>query len=212
MKRTLKKITLFLFLAALAGCAQRELVKGDVLRVEKKVLAQSRAGFRLVLLRPGELAVRRVGLCPVRERKIYEEVKVTRSSAAIAGVSKIGCGIQKLGEISTRVFGQGVERPSNCGGASFTDRRPTGKMIPTPWVTVRHEVCGIPQKIPAGGQLRIQFPRSRDARTYRLGPGGTFRLDGELLGKLRLYLTLLENVQVEATYGGYQWQQKINLE
>ncbi|MDA1000213.1 MAG: hypothetical protein O2807_06825, partial [bacterium] len=130
MRQTPGKILLFLLLATLAGCAQREIAKGDVLRTERQVLANGRAGFRLALLRPGELAVRRVGLCPVQERKIFEEVEIIRDSAVLAGASKIGCGVQKLGEISSRVFGQGVDSPSNCGGASFTDRRPTGKTIP----------------------------------------------------------------------------------
>jgi hypothetical protein len=201
-------------LALLPGCASTEIAKGDILRVDRRDLPAESQNHRLAHRAPrvGELVLERLRMCPVQERHVYQEVEVTRQSAALAAASGVGCGVQKFGEIANVMTGRNVVNTSNCGGASFTDRRPTGRTIEGPWETVRREPCGAGDPVPVGGRLNLTFLRSGERRAYTLGPGGSFRISADDLAQLRIYFTLLKGIEVEAAYGGATWRQKIDLE
>lgn len=199
-------------LASLPGCASTELARGDVLRVDRRALPAEAQGHRLLLRAPGQLALERVRLCPVQERRIYQEVEVRRESAAFAAAAGVGCGVQKFGEIANLTSGRNVVNRSSCQGASFTDRAPTGKTIEGPWETVRREPCGPAQPARPGERLRLLFIRSGAEREYTLGEGGSLRVSPDDLAQLRIYFTLLKDIEVGALYGGSAWRQKVNLE
>ena len=199
-------------LAALPGCASTELARGDVLRVDRRELPPAATGHRLLLRAPGELALETVRLCPVQERRVYQEVEVRRESAALAAAAGVGCGVQKFGELANITAGRTVVSPSSCAGASFTDRTPTGRTLEGPWETVRREPCGGAQPARAGGRLQLLFIRSGVERAYTLGADGRFRIAPDDLAQLRLYFTLLKGIEVGAKYGEAAWRQKVDLE
>ncbi|MEK6710825.1 MAG: hypothetical protein AABZ64_09620 [Nitrospinota bacterium] len=198
--------------ALLPGCATTEIAKGDVLRVDRRSLPPERESQRLVRRGPGELALERVLLCPVQERRVYQEVEVRRGSAALAAVQGVGCGVQKFGELANITSGRTVVQPSSCGGVSQTDRQATGGAIEGPWETVRREPCGAGEAVRAGERLSLLFLRGGERRDYTLGEGGAFRISKDDLATLRIYFTLLKDIEVEARYGGTTWRQKIDLE
>lgn len=199
-------------LSALPGCASTELARGDVLRVDRRELPAEGRGHRLVRRGPGEIALERVRLCPVQERRVYEEVEVRRESAALAAASGVGCGIQKFGEIANITSGRTVVYRSNCAGATFTHRAPTGRTVEGPWETVRREPCGVAEPARAGERLRLHFIRSGIERAYALDAKGAFRVAADDLAQLRIYFTLLKDIEVEARLGDALWRQKIDLE
>ncbi|MBI3127564.1 MAG: hypothetical protein HYZ11_08180 [Candidatus Tectomicrobia bacterium] len=200
--------------AALGGCASTEIAKGDVLRVDRRELPAEGQGHRLLHRGPGAgaMALETVRLCPVQERRIYQEVEVRRESAALAAVSGVGCGVQKFGEIANLTTGRNVVNRSSCTGESFTGRQLTGRTIEGPWEIVRREPCGAGEPPRAGERLGLFVIRSGERREYALGGGGRFQVSADDLAKLRIYFTLLKDIEVEASHAGKTWRQKIDLE
>ncbi len=214
LSRILAKHPLLLLSAVflIPGCGSVETVKGDVLKVDRRTLASDSWGYRLTGKKPDSAILQKVQLCPVQERRVFQEVKVTRESGAISATAGVGCTVTKIGEFSERIFGQGVDRPSNCKGHSPTDREPTGRQIQGSWKTVRREVCGVPQPVSPGEKVRITIIRSREAKDHPVGEGGAIRFSREEMAKLRIYFTILRDMEIEGRYKGASWRQKLSLE
>ncbi len=199
-------------LALAAGCGSVETVKGDVLRLDRRTLAADSKSYHLALKGPGLALLERVEMCPVQERRIFREVEVSKQSAALAAPRGIGCGLTKFAEIGYVFTPQGNNDPSNCRGYSTTNRRPTGRQITGAWKTVERKACGASGPVTAGGEVQITFMKSRTTKTYPLGEGGVIRFNREDLARLRIFFTLLRDMEIEARYRGASWLQKLNLE
>lgn len=199
-------------LTLLPGCGSLETVKGDVIKVDKRSLPPDVTSFQLILQGPGVATLKRSEMCPIEERRIWREVEVSKQSAAISVPQGIGCGALKFVELGDRIFSRPGNAPSNCGGQSTTDRRPTGRQITGPWQTVRREPCGKTGPVEPGGVVRITFIRTRSSREYPVEAGGAVRFGREELARLRIFLSILKDMEIEARYGGASWLQKLNLE
>ena len=197
--------------ALLSGCGSVENVKGDVAKVDRRTLPADAAGFRLKGKPSGEAVLQEMKLCPVQERRTFREVRVSKHSGLIAVPQGIGCALVKVGEIGNFMTGGGGE-PSNCRGYSSTDRRETGKNIAGAWRTVRREACGEARPAPASGTLSVHFPKTRTVKTYPIGKGGAIRFSREDLARLRIYFTILRDMEIDVRYRGAKWRQKITLE
>jgi hypothetical protein len=199
-------------LALLSGCGSLETVKGDVFKVEKRVLPPDVTSFQLTLKVPGVVILRRSEMCPVEERRIWHEVEVSKQSAALAVPQGIGCGAVKFMELGERAFGKPGSASSNCGSHITTDRRPTGRKITGPWQTIRRKACGKTGPVRPGGTVRITFLRTRTSREYPVGAGGDVRFGREALARMRIYFSILKDMKIEARYEGAAWLQRLNLE
>lgn len=205
--------TFFLLVAMLiSGCGSTETVKGDVIKVDHRTLNPDTWGYRLAPNGANSVILHKVELCPVQERKVFQEVKVSRESAAISATAGVGCTVTKIGEVSQKIFGQRVNDPSNCRGRSVTDREPTGRQITGEWETIRKEACGDPQPVNSGGKIRVLVRKSREVFEYILTNSGTIQFSKEDLAKLRLYFTILRGIEIEAYYQGATWTQQLSLE
>ena len=199
-------------LALLPGCGSIETVKGDVVKVEKRSLPPDVTSFQLTLKGPGVATLKRSEMCPIEERRIWREVEMSKQSAALAVPQGIGCGALKLIEVGDRVFGKRDNTPSSCGSHITTERRLTGQNITGPWQTVRRKPCGKSGPVKPGGVIRISFIRTRSSHEYPVGAGGTVRFRREEIARMRIYFSILRNMEIEARYGGASWLQKLNLE
>jgi hypothetical protein len=199
-------------LALSAGCGSVKTVKGGVIRVDSRTLGPDIEGYRLDGKGGGLALLRKVALCPVQERRTFREVEVSTQSGALAATQGIGCGITKIAEIGYLITGSPGNDLSNCRGRSVTDRRPTGRKIKGPWKTVRRKSCGKTGAVPPGGTIRVTFLRNRSSKKYPVGPGGAIRFSEEDLVRLRIFFTILRDMEIEARYQGRSWVQKITLE
>lgn len=198
--------------ALLAGCGSVENVKGDVAKVDRRTLPADAAGFRLKGKPSGEAVLQEMKLCPVQERHTFREVRVSKQSGLIAVPQGIGCAFVKVGEIGNLMTGSPGGAPSNCRGYSSTDRRETGKNIAGAWRTVSREPCGGARPVPAGGTLSVHFTKTRTVKTYTIGKGGSVRFSREDLARLRIYFTILRDMEIDVRYRGAKWRQKLTLE
>jgi hypothetical protein len=148
----------------------------------------------------------------VQERRVFQEVKVTRESGAISATAGVGCTVSNIGKFSQRIFGLSSERLTNCKGRSGTDREPTGRQIQGAWKTVRRETCGVPQPVPPGGEVRVIVIRSREATDHPIGEGGAIRFSREEMTKFKIFFTILRDMEIEGNYKGASWRQKLSLE
>ncbi len=213
-RRILAKLPLLLlpFVFLIPGCGSVETVKGDVVKVDQRTLASDSWGYRLARKGPDSAILQKVQLCPVQERRAFQEVEVTRESGAVSATAGVGCTVTKIGEISELMFGLSRKRPSKCTSRSGTDRKATGRRIQGEWETVRREVCGVPQPAPPGGKLRLTIIRSRETRDYPVGEGGEIRFGQEEMTKLRIFFTVLRDMEIGGSYNGSSWRQKLSLE
>ncbi len=212
--RILSKLHFILLPAVflIQGCGSVEIVKGDVLKVDRRTLAPDSWGYRLTRKGPDSATLQKVQLCPVQERRVFQEVKVTRESGAVSATAGVGCTVSNIGIFSERIFGLSSERPTNCKGRSGTAREPTGRRIQGDWKTVRRETCGVPQPVPPGGKVRVIVIRSREANDHPVGKGGTIRFSREEMTKFRIFFTILRDMEIEGNYKGASWRQKLSLE
>ncbi|HJP12991.1 MAG: hypothetical protein QF701_02205 [Nitrospinota bacterium] len=201
-----------LLLALAAGCGSVETVKGDVVRLDRRTLKADSESYRLAGKGPGLAALRRVALCPVQERRIFREVEVSKQSAAAAVPQGVGCGLTKFAELGNVLSGSPGNPASNCGSYSATNRHPTGRQITGNWRTAERKVCGPDKAAPAGGEVHITFLKNRASKSYPVGEGGTVRFSREDLARLRIYFTILRDMEIEARYGGQSWLQKLTIE
>lgn len=206
------KLLLLAAIILIPGCGSVETVKGDVIQIERRTLASDRWSYRLTGKGADGAILQKVQLCPVQERRVFREIKVTRESGAISATAGVGCSFTKIGEFSERIFGHRVEKPSSCRGHSVTDREATGRQVKEPWKTVRREACGVPLTVPPGGKIRVTVIRSRESKDYPVGEGGTIRFSRETMTKFRIFFTILRDMEIEGRYKGASWRQKLSLE
>lgn len=209
--RVISPISLSVFMM-ISGCGTMETVKGDVIKVDHRTLTPDTWGYRLVPKGSDSAILQKVELCPVQERKVFQEVKVTHESAAVSATAGVGCTVTKIGEVSQKIFGLRVDDPSNCRGRSVTDREPTGRQITGEWETIRKEECGNHQPVNSGGKVRLLFRKSREVFEYTLTDNGKIQFSREDLAKLRLYFTILHEMEIEVNYQGANWNQQLSLE
>lgn len=213
-RRILSTLLSFALLSSLllAGCGSVEIVKGDVLKVDRKTLPPDSWGYHLAPKGPDRAILENIQLCPVQERQTFQEVEVTRESGAVSATAGVGCTVTNIGKISEMMFGLSREKPAKCTSRSGTNRRATGRQIQGDWKTVRREVCGVPKPVPPGGELRLTLIRNRETRTYPVGRGGEIRFGREDMTKFRIFFTILRDMEIEGFYKGSSWRQKLSLE
>ncbi len=214
IRRIRSKLLLFLLPAVflIPGGGSVEIVKGDVIKVDRRTLATDSWSYRLTRKGADSATLQRVQLCPVQERRVFQEVKVSRESGAVSATAGVGCTVSNIGKFSERIMGLSSERPTNCKGRSGTAREPTGREIQGSWKTVRRETCGVPQPVPAGGKVRVTVIRSREATDHPIGEGGAIRFSREEMTKFKIFFTILRDMEIEGNYKGASWRQKLSLE
>lgn len=211
-----RRITLFLstlgLLTISVGCDSVRTVKGSVIQVDSRTLGPDTEGYRLVGKRGGHALLQKVALCPVQEQRTFQEVEVNTQFGAIAASQGIGCSITKFAELGYVFTGSPGNELSSCRGHSMTGRRPTGKKIKGPWKTIRRKTCGNAEITPPGRLIRITFLRNHSFKEYPVGYGGDIRFSVEDLARLRIFFTILRDIEIEVLYQGQSWVQKITLE
>ena len=110
-------------LMLVAGCSQRQIVRGAPVRIQKRLLAPISVGYRLARQGPGRVVLRRTALCPYQERKVYQKVELRRESPAIVGARGVGCALRIVGEAFENLAGHRTVDVSNCKGERRTYRR-----------------------------------------------------------------------------------------